>query len=505
MKALDLMQALRDVPADLIDECLADTPMCDTEGSQMETASVVGIQQTKSTKKAAHPYAFSGIVAAACLLFAVGFGGVMLHESRKNQPVLTSGQQPADVTEVQQETLAPLSAPEYVPLELHEPPRTGTAEEAEAVRIAGNQRFIENGSKPAIIDKQIYIDKYFSADSDADYNDLEAKSYLYHMMLNSIDYYRTAEGAMKYAIPDGETEVEFQLDLESHTAYERQDSPGQNTSEIFLADDTEDDTEYIVYSEPKTYMTRENPMLTNLQNDVIVSDNDRAWVDENGESFGIIRPVSLSPGICSNSLFPQVYAMSVLGNFEKWQVTGTEIRLDRNCAVLEGSFQQGSFRLSTDVETGILLSYETFDPDGTRNGYFELTALTVDAEIDVKRFDPDGYTCVDPDGTYLDPEHTIRAPHADVGYQINENDQTYGTAPDSVYPEDYPDLISVIGDNGKQGYLYKEDYFGDIAMSPEEAVKITEAQRSGTYEPRTLNVYASDGKTVLDTFTEQIN
>ena len=505
MKALDLMQALRDVPADLIDECLADTPMCDTEGSQMETASVVGIQQTKSTKKTARPYAFSGIVAAACLLFAVGFGGVMLHESRKNQPVLTSGQQPADVTEVQQETLAPLSAPEYVPLELHEPPRNGTADEAEEVRIAGNQRFIENGSKPAIIDKQIYIDKYFSADSDADYNDLEAKSYLYHMMLNSIDYYRTAEGTMNYAIPDGETEVEFQLDLESHTAYERQDSPGQNTSEIFLADDTEDDTEYIVYSEPKTYMTRENPMLTNLQNDLIVSDNDRAWVDENGESFGIIRPVSLSPGICSNSLFPQAYAMSVLRDFDKWQVTGTEIRLGRMCAVLEGSFQEVSFRLSTDVETGILMNYETFDPDGTRNGYFELTALTVDAEIDVKRFDPDGYTCVDPDGTYLDPEHTIRAPHADVGYQINENDQTYGTAPDSVYPEDYPDLISVIGDNGKQGYIYKEDYFGDIAMSPEEAEKIAEAQRSGTYEPRTLNVYASDGKTVLDTFTEQIN
>ena len=175
------------------------------------------------------------------------------------------------------------------------------------------------------------------------------------------------------------------------------------------------------------------------------------------------------------------------------------------CAVLEGSFQDGRCKLSVDVETGILMNYETFDPDGTRNGYFELTSLTVDEEIDVKHFDPEGYTCVDPDGTYLDPEHTIRAPHADVGYQINENDQTYGTAPDSVYPEDYPDLISVIGDNGKQGYIYKEDYFGDIAMSPEEAEKITEAQRSGTYEPQTLNVYASDGKTVLDTFTEQIN
>lgn len=304
---------------------------------------------------------------------------------------------------------------------------------------------------------------------------------------------------MNFAFPDGEIEDTFQLDLVNGISYERQDSPGQNTSEIFLADDTE----YIVYSETKTYLTRENPMLTNLQNDLIVSDNDRAWVDENGESFGIIRPVSLSPGICGECLFPQVYAMSVLGDFEKWQVTGTEIRLGRNCAVLEGSFQELSFRLSTDVETGILLSYETFDPDGTRNGYFELTSLTVDAEIDVKRFDPEGYTCIDADGVYLDPEHTVRAPHVRGDYEINENGQTYGSAPDSVYPEDFPDLISVIGDNGKQGYVYKEDYIGDLPDSPEEAEKIAEAQHNGTYEPRTVNVYASDGKTVIDTFTEK--
>ena len=498
MKALDIMQALRDVPDDLIDECFASAQEAGQHASRSEAAPAFRMQQTIPQKKRAErPYAFSGIVAAACLLFAAGFGGVILHESRKNQPVLTSGEQQAAVTEVEEESSAPL--PEYVPLELHEPPLIGTHEEAENVRIAGNQRFIENGSKPAVIDKQIYIDKYFSADSDADCNDPEAKSYLYHMMLNSIDYYRTAEGTMNYAIPVGETEDTFQLDLVNGISYERQDSPGQNPCEIFLVGDTE----YIVYSETKTYMTRENPMLTNHQNDLIVSDNNRAWVDKNGESFCITRPVSLSPGICSSCLFPQVYAMSVLGNFEKWQVTGTEIRLGRNCAVLEGSFQEVSFRLSTDVETGILLSYETFDPDGTRNGYFELTSLTVDAEIDVKRFNPDGYTCIDPDGVYLDPEHTVKAPHVTGNYEINENGQTYGTTPDSVYLEDYPDLISVIGDNGKQGYIYKEDYIGDLPDSPEDAEKIAEAQHNGTYEPRTVNVYASDGKTVIDTFTEK--
>ncbi len=499
MNALDIMQALRDVPEDLIDECFVDTAKRIThkQSAANPTISQSSVSYNVSTnrhKKTVRPYAFSKIVAAACLLFAAGFGGVILHESRKNQPVLMPNTQN---TEMQEEQLYPLPKPDYVPLELHEPPRLGTHEQAEEVRKAAQQRFIENGSKRSIIDKRAYIDKYFSADSEADYNDIEAKSYLYHMMLNSIDYYRTAEGTMNCAIPDGVTEVVFQVDLVNHTAYERQSLPEQPTIEMFIADNMQ----YIATPQDKTYRSQRKPMR---MQDLIVSDNDRAWVDENGETFGINRPVSLFPGICSSSLFPQTYAMAMLRDFDKWQVTGTEIRLDRNCAVLEGSFQEVSCRLSIDVETGILLNNEMSGEDGKHYSNFELTSLTVDAEIDVNRFDPEGYTCMDSDEVYLDPEHTVKAPHIYVDYEINESGQTYGSTPDSVYLEDYPDLIAVIGDNGRQGYIYKEDFIGNPPDSPEEAEKIAEAQHNGTYVPKTVNVYDSDGKTVIDTFTENL-
>ncbi len=42
-----------------------------------------------------------------------------------------------------------------------------------------------------------------------------------------------------------------------------------------------------------------------------------------------------------------------------------------------------------------------------------------------------------------------------------------------------------------------------MPSSPEEAVKIHEKIKDGTYEPRTISVYEIDGKTVIDTFTEQ--
>ena len=87
-------------------------------------------------------------------------------------------------------------------------------------------------------------------------------------------------------------------------------------------------------------------------------------------------------------------------------------------------------------------------------------------------------------------------------YEVNENGQTIGFIPDGATEDEFPDLIPVIGDNGKAGYIYERELFG-TPSSPEEAMKIHEAIENGTYEPKSVNVYEADGKTVIDTFTEQ--
>lgn len=377
MKALDIMNALRNVPDDLIEECLPERTSTTTPPTSENKIEVTRSQPILSHKKKTdRPYAFSGVVVAACLMFAVGFAGVMLHESRKNPPIL------------QQSAFAPVSEQEYVDLELHEPCRIGSKEDAAAIVEAGQKRFLENGSKPAVIQTRIYLDKYFSADSNADYNDLEAKSYLYHMMLNSVDYYRTAEGTMLFSafdVFDVENCIvsQFQLDIPQALAYCKQTEQNSPTTELYIADGRLT----TAYVDTKTCRVDVIP----VQQDYIVSDNDRAWMTENGESSVILRPIMLTT-LCDYCLFPQNQAIAVLNDFEQWQVIGMEERIGRLCAVITGNYLDGSFKMNTDVETGIMISYETFDADGTRNGYAELSALTVNQDIEVKRFDPTGYT-----------------------------------------------------------------------------------------------------------------
>lgn len=103
---------------------------------------------------------------------------------------------------------------------------------------------------------------------------------------------------------------------------------------------------------------------------------------------------------------------------------------------------------------------------------------------------------------YHDAEMTQPVEHTHSEYEVNENGQTYGIG-DANYVEDLPDLQCAIGDNGIKGYIYTEDLLHKGApKNPEEAVALMESKANGTYVPKVINVYESDGVTVIDTFTE---
>jgi len=64
-------------------------------------------------------------------------------------------------------------------------------------------------------------------------------------------------------------------------------------------------------------------------------------------------------------------------------------------------------------------------------------------------------------------------------------------------------VLKVLGDNGIEGYCYKKDLY-DLDNQPksiEEAVKMQEERDAAGNSRRVLNVYESDGKTIIDTFT----
>lgn len=81
-------------------------------------------------------------------------------------------------------------------------------------------------------------------------------------------------------------------------------------------------------------------------------------------------------------------------------------------------------------------------------------------------------------------------------YKKNAGGQTYGSALYAPSPELEPDLIQAEDENGTVGYVLKTELDGPIPKTLEEA---TELMRK-TPKVRKINLYASDGKTVIGTF-----
>lgn len=82
-------------------------------------------------------------------------------------------------------------------------------------------------------------------------------------------------------------------------------------------------------------------------------------------------------------------------------------------------------------------------------------------------------------------------------YSKNKDGQTYGSALYAVSPQAEPDLIIVKNVDGVVGYVYKNVLNGPEPRNPEEAI---EMQNSSKGLPRSIPIYASDGKTVLGNF-----
>lgn len=75
---------------------------------------------------------------------------------------------------------------------------------------------------------------------------------------------------------------------------------------------------------------------------------------------------------------------------------------------------------------------------------------------------------------------------------VNEYGQTYGL--DALYP----DLVAACADNGKSGYVYREELYPDVSN---EGLKTAEEIEALSHQHTVLNVYASDGRTIIGQFT----
>lgn len=291
----------------------------------------------------------------------------------------------------------------YAELELHaDTPPVYTMEEATALIEAGMEAFAQN-PRINVIDTAPYIMTFREAHGDPQatqswlerLNSLEYKSYIYHMMLNSIDYFETAQGTMTYSMADDPSYaiyIEFQTDMRTQRAYESTSQFDTLICETFVCDEMQ----YDVDVTSRAYQESRCGGFV----DCAISDNDRVCTLTDGTALANNRSDMTHLGIAGNScLFPQTFATSHLSDFDCWEITMADDNLlgfGTNSAFIEGTYKGDRFKMYVDVSTGILMKYEVYDAYGAVKSYIEVDALEVDTEFEVKLFDPEDYTAESP-------------------------------------------------------------------------------------------------------------
>lgn len=319
------------------------------------------------------------IITATVSVFSLNMGKNITPEHTEMTDIPATDESTEEMTDVSttEEFIEETSVPtedevvqQFRELELHEDSKRlyDTFDEVHEIIQNAKQEYETNGAW--LIDREKYM-PYFS-DSEM-INSLESKSYIYHMMLNSVDYFNTAKGTMVYE----DMNIQFQTNIDGEYAYEDE---GNGYSYYFY-----DETLYHVNNNDRKYYLS----ISGHSNGFSMSNNDRLVTAlDDGHDVAVQRPDMTNLAIAGNScLLPQSIAMSRLSMFDAWDIVSTENILGFDCAVIEGTHADNSFRMYVDIAHGILMKYTEND-----EVKIETTSLELDGEVEKKLFDATGYT-----------------------------------------------------------------------------------------------------------------
>lgn len=226
------------------------------------------------------------------------------------------------------------------------------------------------------------------------------KDDIYHMMLNTIDYFDKASGTFYF--PAGIdmnviVTVDFQTELSTGSAYYHSYERyiDNNSSERF-ANISSDMSSDMIYSEKlkdeEFYCGNGNAVIMNKSersykpcpNDIItldqigeVPDNERVTIAEDGEPCYTYRNDPTNVEFSSMCLRPQEMTFGFLTNQDLWEIEGTEEINGRLCYHITGQTEEEygnklnvkTFEFFTDVKTGVLLKYVGYDVNGEISDY----------------------------------------------------------------------------------------------------------------------------------------
>ena len=354
-----------------------------------------------------HRPIWKNILAMASAFIIVGgavAGGVFMMKKRSLKPADTV----TDTTAAQQETENSIPAeaeeateaaptevttdisntdPDFVELQLHEAPHYAeTYNEAKELADEHSITIPWNERHKYRVDTKHYAELLQS--NGYDINSLEAKSYIYHMMLNSYLYYDTAKGTINFPYSNDlshYTSVDFQDDFNKQEIYNKHSNYSDIISEKFISSEKAID---------KIYNGNNYTVIPNdWQYEIKLTEDNYRYIEVSPPDY------SFSTCICNafmgfefNVLMPDQIALPWLMRFENWRIDSISERIGRTVAELSGVTDKGNdFTLFVDINTGILLEY-TVSSNGTIIDTVKMTSLETD--IPVEHIEPDltGFT-----------------------------------------------------------------------------------------------------------------
>lgn len=231
---------------------------------------------------------------------------------------------------------------------------------------------------------------------------------VWHKMLNSIDYYDTISGTTVYNVGDitNCTVVNFESDIISGKARTtvaevNMDNPKQTLaatgisysdcdveSDITIISDGED--VYYLDNSELSYFVRDNAAVKR-ENMSAVSDEERYWINENGEPCCFLRNDATNTGYAKRCIFSQELAIGYLHDFNLWTVDSIEKYNGRKCYIVSGTAEDEygaklnveKFELYVDFETGVLLKYEGYSSSGELTRFLYTDNIKIDEGVSI--------------------------------------------------------------------------------------------------------------------------
>lgn len=215
------------------------------------------------------------------------------------------------------------------------------------------------------------------------------KDTVFHIMLNSIDYFDKVSGTMKFSSDNVNVVnvVEFQSVISKAESYSRfTQCSANNMTELSAGSLKTPEFENIVYCKDgkkidiypnsKTYCCEENALIT-LDDAVPIKDEERISVAEDGMPVYNYRNNPTNVVMSSMCLFPQEITIGFLEDRDLWEIEGVKEFSGLNCYVIHGKTSEdygaklnvSEFEFLVDVNTGVLVRYEGFDANGNLSDF----------------------------------------------------------------------------------------------------------------------------------------